>query len=54
MERWPLSIVADLDLDGSPEVIAGRSAYCSLNGSLYWNASINDGFAAIGNFDSDS
>ncbi len=47
-----LSVVADLDLDGSPEVIAGKSAFRA-NGSLYWNASINDGFPAIGNFDSD-
>ncbi len=47
-----LSVVADLDLDGGPEVIAGRSAYRA-NGSLYWNASIDDGFPAIGNFDSD-
>ena len=48
----PLSVVADLDLDGSPEVVAGKSAYRA-DGSLYWNASINDGFSAIGNFDSD-
>ena len=49
----PLSIVADLDLDGSPEVVAGKSAYRA-NGDLYWNANIgSDGFPAVGNFDAD-
>ena len=48
----PLSCVADIDLDGSMEVVAGKSAYRT-DGSLYWNSSVPDGFPAVGNFDSD-
>ncbi len=49
----PLSIVADLDLDGTPEIIAGNTAYRA-SGAIYWQASIPDGYAAVGNFDADS
>jgi RHS repeat-associated protein len=49
----PLAIVADLDLDGTPEVIAGNTAYRA-NGTLYWqNPAVGDGFTAVGNFDAD-
>ncbi len=51
-ELGPLSIVADIDLDGRPEVIAGNSAY-RYDGTLYWSAAISDGFAGVGNFDTD-
>ena len=44
--------MADLDLDGNSEVVAGNSAYHA-DGSLYWNAAIPDGFPAVGNFDED-
>ncbi|MEJ7593850.1 MAG: putative Ig domain-containing protein, partial [Planctomycetaceae bacterium] len=45
-----LSVVADIDLDGLPEVVAGKSAY-RYDGKLLWNAAITDGYAAVGNFD---
>lgn len=48
----PLSCVADIDMDGSMEVVAGKSAYRA-NGSLYWNSAVPDGFPAVGNFDGD-
>ena len=51
-EEGPLSLVADLDLDGSPEVVAGNTAY-RYDGTLYWSASVTDGFPAVGNFDAD-
>ena len=47
-----LSAVADLDLDGVPEVVAGKSAYRA-DGALFWNASVPDGLPALGNFDED-
>ncbi|MFN0317839.1 MAG: FG-GAP-like repeat-containing protein, partial [Burkholderiales bacterium] len=47
------SIAADLDLDGSPEVIVGASAY-SAQGTLRWqNSTVGNGYAAVGNFNSD-
>jgi len=55
----PLSIVADIDLDGSPEVIAGGSVF-NADGSSKWVAfeengflRIYDGFTAVGDFDDD-
>ncbi|SMF03440.1 RHS repeat-associated core domain-containing protein [Alteromonadaceae bacterium Bs31] len=46
----PLSIVADLDLDGIQEVIAGATAYTSAGEVLF---AMGEGFPAVGNFDSD-
>ncbi|MCP4216072.1 MAG: hemolysin, partial [bacterium] len=47
------SCVANLDLEGYPEIIAGNTAY-SANGEEYWtNDSVGDGFTAIANFDDD-
>ncbi len=48
----PISVVADLDLDGIQEVVAGSSALRA-DGTLYWNSQAKDGYTAIGNFDND-
>jgi len=60
----PVSIVADIDLDNQPEVIAGHTVY-SWDGQVEWTYSDPsnggycqgqlpcDGFAAVGNFDDD-
>ena len=49
-----LSTVADLNLDGSPEIVTGRTAYHA-DGSIYWHlASLDDGYPAIGNFNDDA
>jgi hypothetical protein len=48
--------VADLDLDGVPELVAGPTAYRLVNGalSIVWRREDRpDGYVAIGNFDSD-
>ena len=57
---YPHSIVADIDLDGRSEIIAGDAVY-RWDGStleLVWdhvapNRLMEDGFSAVGNFDSD-
>jgi hypothetical protein len=47
-----ISVVADLFLDGSPEVVGGNTAYNGATGGILWNnTSIPDGFPAIGEFD---
>lgn len=54
---WSIPIVADINLDGQPEVISGGSVY-SITGELMWQLMV-DGvhvhtrFSAIGNFDAD-
>lgn len=49
----PISLIADIDLDGHPEVVAGNTVYRS-DGSILWmNEVAGDGFAAVGNFDTD-
>ena len=55
-KRSAISVVADVDLDGKPELIAGPTAYRLTNGVLtkIWQRTDRpDGFAAIGNFDDD-
>lgn len=62
----PVSTVADLDLDGSPEVIAGNTVYDGATGAHIWTYTYTDdafpycqgskpcdGYNAVGNFDSD-
>jgi len=50
----PNSLVADVDLDGEMEVVAGPTVYNSLNGGIkYRNANLSDGFVATANFDND-
>ena len=51
-----LSAVADLDLDGVPELIAGACAYHLRNGvlSIIWKRSdVGEGWVSIGNLDDD-
>ncbi|MBI3729842.1 MAG: carboxypeptidase regulatory-like domain-containing protein [Burkholderiales bacterium] len=49
-----LSIVADINLDGNPVVIAGAQAYRGSDGATLWqNTDVGDGPAAIGNFTGD-
>jgi len=58
--QWPghlastfaLSVVADIDLDGSPEVVSGNTVYRA-NGDIKWQIATDDGYAAVGNFDTD-
>ncbi len=61
----PSSTVADLDLDGRPEVIAGNTVYDGMTGAERWTYTYTsdgspcggaipcDGFNAVGNFDDD-
>ena len=63
--RFGMSIVADINLDGKPEVIAGSSAYSNTGQRIFpikWppnaiyppdSSSPGDGFTAIGNFNED-
>lgn len=46
-------VTADLELDGELEVIAGNAAY-DKDGNTLWTNSEQDGYPAIGNFDSDN
>ena len=48
----PNSVVADINLDGEQEVIVGNAAY-EMDGSDLWSTGGQDGFPAVGNFDSD-
>ena len=57
---YPQSAIADVDLDGRNEVIAGDTVYRLENGVLeiVWNATapdnlMRDGFSAVGNLDGD-
>jgi RHS repeat-associated protein len=49
----PQAIVADIDLDGRPEIVAGNTVYRA-DGTILWqNTSLPDGFNAVANFGSD-
>ena len=48
----PISVAADIDLDGELELVAGNTVYDS-EGHTLWTMSGNDGFPAVGDFDSD-
>jgi hypothetical protein len=48
----PLSLVSDVNLDGSPDVVAGNTVY-SASGAIQAQASVADGYTAVGNFDAD-
>jgi RHS repeat-associated protein len=55
-KRSAISAVADIDLDGTPELVAGPTAYRLSNGTLtrVWSrADRPDGYVAFGNFDDD-
>ncbi len=57
---YPQSLIADVDLDGNNELVAGDAVY-RLNGNaleVVWNATVpdrlmDDGFSAVANLDSD-
>lgn len=61
----PTSSIADLDLDGVPEVIAGNTVYDGRDGTVEWTYTYTtsnsacggsvacDGYNAVGNFDDD-
>lgn len=49
-----IPIVADIDLDGMQEIVAGRTAYRFDGGVMWHQQNIgSDGYAAVGNFDAD-
>jgi len=52
-----VSCVADVDVDGYPEIVAGHTVYAySISGGLsikYDDASLGDGYTAIADFDTD-
>jgi hypothetical protein len=48
----PLSLVADVDMNGTPDVVAGNTVYTGAGGIL-WQASLPDGYNAVANFDDD-
>ncbi len=62
----PVSTIADLDLDGSPEVIAGNTVYNGITGAEVWSFTYPgtntdcsgnlacDGYNGVGNFDGDN
>lgn len=49
----PLSVVADINMDGRPEVVAGNTVYDKEFGGVLWQAPVPDGFNAVANFDDD-
>jgi hypothetical protein len=49
----PLSAVADVDLDGRPEIVAGNAVYEAEDCALKWANGRTDGYPAVANFDAD-
>ncbi len=57
----PLSCVADLDGDGRPEVVGGRTAYTftgtvaggTFTGQVLWDSNFGDGYCGIADMDGD-
>ena len=48
----PMGVAADIDLDGTLEVVVGNALY-DPNGATIWANGQSDGFVAVGNFDDD-
>jgi hypothetical protein len=48
----PVSVVADVDLDGQMEVIVGNAAY-DIGGGTIWYEAVEDGYPAVANLDGD-
>jgi len=51
---YSISAVADLDVDGVQEVVVGNAAYGPDGAARWYNASVPDGWTAVGDFDGDS
>lgn len=47
-----LPLIADVNVDGQPDLVTGRSAW-NHDGTLLWTAEGSDGYPAVGNFDDD-
>ncbi len=52
IDNFPLSLVADIDMDGRPDVVAGNTVY-QADGAILWEAALTDGFNAVADFDED-
>ncbi len=50
---YDFAAVADLNLDGQQEIVAGNAAYDNNCKLLWWKSSLPDGAVAIANFDGD-
>lgn len=49
----PISVAADIDLDGTLEIVAGNTVYEPDGSQLWNNPGERDGFPAVGDFDAD-
>jgi hypothetical protein len=49
----PISVAADIDLDGILEIVAGNTVYEPDGSTLWYNSGERDGFPAVANFDGD-
>ncbi len=47
-----VAVAVDLDRDGVEELVTGNAAY-DPDGNTIWNNGLDDGYVAVGNFDSD-
>ncbi len=50
--QTPMSVAADLDLDGRLELVVGNAVY-DADGDTLWALGPDDGYPAVGNFDGD-
>ena len=50
--QTPMSVAADLDLDGQLELVVGDAVY-DADGNTRWLLGPDDGYPAVGNFDAD-
>jgi len=48
-----IPFASDIDLDGSPDVIAGNTVYNSDGSTKWFRSDLGDGWNAVGNFDDD-
>jgi RHS repeat-associated protein len=49
----PISIVADINMDGDPDIVAGNTVYRASGEILWHQTQVPDGYNAVGNFDAD-
>jgi hypothetical protein len=50
----PLTLVCDVDMDGSPDVVAGNTVYRADGTILCDDSTIGDGYNAVADFDGDA